>query len=134
MPLLDDELELPDETLFVPVLRTAVDDEPLDDVELPAETLFVPVLRNEVDDEVLPAEPLLLVEIVPPVTRIVPLFDEEPVFDELLDELPPWRKLSLRPVLVVVLLLLLRVLTSRVVVDVEFDVAVEMFTLVSLTL
>lgn len=93
MPLLDDELELPDETLFVPVLRTAVDDEPLDDVELPAETLFVPVLRNEVDDElldeVLPAEPLLLVEIVPPVTRIVPLFDEEPVFDELLDELPP---------------------------------------------
>ena len=133
MPLLDDELELPDETLFVPVLRTAVDDEPLDDVELPAETLFVPVLRNEVDDELLD-ELLLLVEIVPPVTRIVPLFDEEPVFDELLDELPPWRKLSLRPVLVVVLLLLLRVLTSRVVVDVEFDVAVEMFTLVSLTL
>lgn len=133
MPLLDDELELPDETLFVPVLRTAVDDEPLDDVELPAETLFVSVLRNEVDDELLD-ELLLLVEIVPPVTRIVPLFDEEPAFDELLDELPPWRKLSLRPVLVVVLLLLLRVLTSRVVVDVEFDVAVEMFTLVSLTL
>lgn len=130
MPLLDDELELPDETLFVPVLRTAVDDEPRDDVELPAETLFVSVLRNEVDDEL-----LLLVEIVPPVTRIVPLFDEELVFDELLDELPPWRKLSLRPVLVaVVLLLLLRVLTSCVVVDVEFDVAVEMFTLVSLTL
>ena len=101
-----------------------------DELELPAETLFVSVLRNEVDDEL-----LLLVEIVPPVTRIVPLFDEELVFDELLDELPPWRKLSLRPVLVaVVLLLLLRVLTSCVVVDVEFDVAVEMFTLVSLTL
>lgn len=87
--------EVDDELLVVPVLRTEVDDELLD--ELPAETLFASVVRNVVADELLDEplfEPLLLVVIVPPVTRTTPLFDDEPTFDELLldellDELPP---------------------------------------------
>lgn len=99
VPLLDDEPTLdellPDERLVVPVLRTEIDDELLD--ELPAETLFASVVRNVVADELLDEplfEPLLLVVIVPPVTRTTPLFDDEPTFDELLldelfDELPP---------------------------------------------
>lgn len=144
--VLYDELELRDDDVELP---ERYDDELLRDDELPLE-LFTLLFVFELFTVVLLPEERV-VEVVPPDTRTEPLFDvdvltdvfTEPPTDRLLPddlllllELPPWRKLSLRPPVEVPMLLtpLLRVLLSRpLTVDEPVDVEIPVLTFVSLT-
>lgn len=159
-PLRDDVLPPPNEPLRVDVeLPERYDDELLRvvDVELPERyddellrellLLFVlPTLLLELElftDVLLPDE--RVVDVVPPDTRTAPLRDDElltvpptvrlPSDLVLLFEFPPWRKLSLRPVEVLIFVTVpVRVLLSRPLAfdDEPVEVVMPVFTFTSL--